>query len=252
MSGDQLEQKIDKLRKEFDEGWGPVQEILENGEYIGNGHWSTVFYNSEIKSMAESQTGIDEMDEVVAKVFSGDKIENIRERIERSHSDYFPESIPMVCDITNVENPKVPVKQEDATVVVQQRSDSSILDETPYDLAVSKSTQLVDDLIKRGQIMNDFKAEAIHWYEDELKYVDFEDKAAIKDWPFHEGSSSNRDVKYDMALMYANLSTGLSDNYDLAINEVKDDIANNSEIIDGAVYEEKGFVPEMIGERDYS
>lgn len=252
MSEGSLERKIDDLRTAFDDDWGPVQEMLENGEYIGNGHWSAVFYNPEIKPLAEEKTDIDQMDEVVAKVFSGDKIENIRERIERAHPDYFPESVPLVCDTTEVENPRVPIKEEDAAVVVQQQSDSSILEDTPYDVAVSEATQLVDDLVRQGQIMDDFKAEAIHWYGDQLKYVDFEDKAAVKDWPLHEDPSTNGDVTYEMALMYANLSTGLSDNYDKAVEEVKDDVALESEIIDSEVYDEKGFVPQMIGEWHYS
>jgi hypothetical protein len=252
MSEVSLERKIDELRNAFDDEWGPVQEILENGEYIGNGHWSAVFYNPDIKPLAEEKTDVDQMDEVVAKVFSGDKIENIRERIERAHPDYFPESVPLVCDTTRVENPRVPIKEEDAAVVVQQQSDSSILEDTPYDVAVSEATQLVDDLVRRGQIMDDFKAEAIHWYGDQLKYVDFEDKAAVKDWPLHEDPSTNGDVTYEMALMYANLSTGLKDSYDKAVEDVKDDIALESEIIDSEVYEEKGFVPQMIGEWHYS
>lgn len=252
MSGDQLEQKIDELRGVFDNDWGPVQEILENGEYIGNGHWSAVFYNPELTNIAESRTQIDDMDEVVAKVFSGDNIENIRERIERAHPDYFPESVPIVCDTTRVENSRVPIKEQNAAVVVQERSDSSILDDTPYDLAVSEATRLVDNLVKKGQIMDDFKAEAIHWYGDGLKYVDFEDKAAVKDWPLHEDPSTNGDVTYEMALMYANLAAGLSDNYNLGIEEVKDDIVARSKTIDSEVYEQNGFVSQMIGEWHYS
>ena len=252
MSEVSLERKIDELRSAFDDDWGPVQEMLENGEYIGNGHWSAVFYNPDIKPLAEEKTDVDQMDEVVVKVFSGDKIENIRERIERAHPDYFPESVPLVCDTTRVENPRVPIKEEDAAIVVQQQSDSSILEDTPYDVAVSEATQLVDDLVRQGQIMDDFKAEAIHWYGDRLKYVDFEDKAAVKDWPLHEDPSTNGDVTYEMALMYANLSTGLKDSYDKAVEDVKDDIALESEIIDSEVYEEKGFVPQMIGEWHYS
>ena len=252
MSFDSLEHKIDELRNAFDNDWGPVQEILENGEYIGNGHWSAVFYNPELRPLAENKTDVEEMDEVVAKVFSGDNIENIRERIERAHPEYFPESVPLVCDTTQVENPRVPIKEKDAAVVVQKQSDSSILDNTPYENAVAEATQLVDDLVRRGQIMDDFKAEAIHWYGDRLKYVDFEDKAAVKDWPLHEDPSTNGDVVYEMALMYANLSSGLSANYGSDIEEVKDDIAAESEIIDNEVYQENGFVPQMIGEWHYS
>lgn len=240
MDGSDLESKFDNLRQNYESGWGPVQEILEEGEHIGNGNWSAVFYNEEV------------MGDAVAKVFSGEKIEDIRNRIERAHSDYFPASVPLVCDTTEVQNPKLLVKEENAAVVVQEQSDESILDTTGYEDALEESTDFVDKLVVQGQIMDDFKAEAIHRYGDELKYIDFEDKEAVKDWPLHEDPSTNGDVTYEMALMYANLAVGLSKEYNQSIDSVKDRVADRSDVIENEVYEEEGFVPRMIGEWHHS
>lgn len=240
MDTSSLEAELDELREGYSPEWGPVQEILEEGEHVGNGNWSAVFYNPDVK------------DNVVAKVFSGERIEDIRNRIERAHNDYFPASLPIVCDTTEVDNPDLLVKEHNAAVVVQHQSDESILDTTGYDTAVEEATDFVDQLVMRGQIMDDFKAEAIHRYGEDLKYIDFEDKAAVKSWPLHGEPSTNGDVTYEMALMYANLSAGLADEYNQSIDDVKDRIAEQSNVIEDEVYREDGFVPRMIGEWHHS
>jgi len=179
-------------------------------------------------------------------------VEGIRKRIERAHSDYFPGSALTVCDTTAIDNPEVSLKEENAAIVIQERSEESVLDKTSYEETLEESTHFVDQLVGEGQILDDFKAEAIHHYEDGLKYVDFEDKDAVKTWPLHEDASTNRDVTYEMALMYANLATGISQEYGRDLGAVKDNIAFNSEIINDEVYSQKGFVPEMIEEWHYS
>lgn len=229
-----IESRADELMEDCERGWGPVHEVLENGDNIGIGNWSAVFYNPEV------------MEDAVVKVFSGEQIENIRNRIERVHSEYFPASAPIVCDTTEIENPQLLVKQEDTALVIQEKSDESIVDGTCYEKATEEVTEFVDSLVDSGQILDDFKTEAVHRYGDGLKYIDFEDREAIKDWPLHEDRSTNGDVAYGMALMYAKLSAGLHKEYDRGIEEVKDRVADHSEVIQDRVYEEKGFVPEMI------
>jgi len=237
MADQTLETEINELRSS-DNHECPISQILE-GERVGRGNWKDVFHNSDFDELSGGY-------DVVAKVFGSQRISNIRKRVERMNSEYFPESVPVVCDTTAVENPELSVKEQNAVVVIQNRSDESIIDDTPYNEAVAKSTEFTDALVSRGQIMDDFKLEAIHRYGDDLKYVDFEDSEAIKDWPLHEDHSTPKQVSYNMALMYANLSTGISDAYDVPIAEAKDDIVSESSIIDDEVYENNGFVPEMV------
>jgi len=243
MRGSNIEQAISSIREEKTPESCPIQQILENGERIGHGNWKDVFY-SEQNSFTDSPELEDT--EVVVKVFSSNKIEGIRKRIDRAHSKYFPDTVPAVCDTTTVENPEVLVKEENAAIVIQEKSDESILHNTSYKNALKDVTRFVDDLVETGQIMDDFKAEAIHIYDQDLKYVDFEDKEAVKTWPLHEEASTSTDVSYEMALMYANLAVGLAREYHQELGAVKDNIAFNSEIINDDVYNEKGFVPEMI------
>ncbi len=235
MSEHSLESELEGAREEYDSDCGPIWEILEEGEKKGSGVRNTVFYNEDV------------LPEAIAKIFYGEKIEDIREKIENTHEDYFPDAVPVVCDTTEVSNPEVSVKEENAVIVIEEYSDGSIIEENQYTDIVDKSTKFVDEMVRNGQIIDDFKTEEIHYFDDDLKYIDFEDKKAIQNWPLLHDPSTVTEVTERMALMYAQLSFDLHEEYDRDLENVKDDIANNSDVINSEVYNNKGFVPEMVG-----
>lgn len=217
-----------------------VREVLETGEKVGEGNRKSVYHSGNV----------DGFEDRVVKVFTSDRPREVRDRVKNADSGFFPESHVGVVNLEDMDQAQS--YGENTTVVVQDQSQDSIVDtDLAYDQVLDATVDFTDSLVSRGNVIDDYKLEAIHVYEDGLKFVDFEDRRSQKDFPFDPDSvQTPSDVDYRMACMYASLAHGLSDEYGKNLEPVMEDMAVASEEIDEEVFYDRGsFSEEMI---DYS
>jgi hypothetical protein len=235
-----MSKSVQNQAQETEPDFSSVREVLETGEKVGEGNRKSVYHSGEV----------DGFEDKVVKVFSSDRPREVRDRVKNADPDFFPVSHMGIVDLDNMFQAES--YSEKTTVVVQEQSQDSIVDtDLAYDRVLDDTVDFTDSLVARGDVIDDYKLEAIHVYEDGLKFVDFEDRRSQKDFPFDpESVQTPSDVDYRMACMYASLAHGLSDEYGKNLEPVMEDMAVASEEINEEVFYDKGsFSEEMI---DYS
>jgi hypothetical protein len=214
-----------------------VRRVLETGEKIGEGNRKSVYHSEEVDGMEDS----------VVKVFGTETADQVWHRVRNADEEYFPETEFGMSDLSEVEI--ADDYGSDAVVVVQDRSDESIVDsDMVYEEAVDRTVSLTDRMIGDGHIIDDFKLEALHLYDDELKLVDFEDSRSTRSFPTDDDVIETADNEdYRSACMYAKLAKGLSEEYGVGLQAVMDDVAEISGEIDDEVYSNKQkFSADMV------
>lgn len=234
MSRESIDTRLRDRREENGDDCETVRKILEEGEKTDSGNNNSIHYNGDVLPNA------------VVKLFYGENPEHIRENLEYADPKFFPDAEIRMCDTSETDNPDVLVKEENAVAVVEDQSDRSILENNHYEDVKDRAVDFVDGMVSEFQLIDDFKLEEIHEYGDTLNYVDFEDREAIKDKPMHTDNCSTDKVMNRLAVMYGSLAYDLHKEYSVPLEQVKDDVADRSDVINSEEYRNNGFVPEMI------
>lgn len=225
------------LEPEMESSEPAVRRVLETGEKIGEGNRKSVFHSDGVEGMEDS----------VVKVFATETADQVWKRVRSSHADYFPETEIGISNLSELD--RVEDYGDNAVVVVQDRSDGSIVDaDMAYEEAVDRTVSLTDRMVGNGNLIDDFKLEAIHVYGDGLKFVDFEDSRSTRSFPFDDSVVETADDEdYRAALMYAKLAQGLSEEYGVDLNPVMGDVVEASDEINEEVYHKRQkFSADMI------
>lgn len=215
------------------------QEVLETGERIALEQYNSVFHSNE------RHPGH------VFKVFYRTPESEVRDNISDAELSSFPESEVITTDLSDYGF------EEDATVVVQEKSDYSIV-EAPknyhnVDQVYKDVTEVMDEIVSMGMIHNsgpnlsELKLEEFHYFGPELKYVDFEDSNAFNKFPddYFNNDNDLEEAKEDIGRNYQRLAYQLSDEFGDDLDRVKKIIGEESEKVE---YDKSSAIQDSIKE----
>jgi hypothetical protein len=204
-----------------DEKWD-VQEVLETGEKLAVEHHNTV-YHSERKNPDK-----------VFKIFFRTPPSKVKENVKDAVSKCVPQSEVVTADLSDHGF------EEDATVVVQEKSDYSVI-EAPdnyhnVEQVYRDIVGVMDEMVSGGMIntFNDFKLEEFHYFGLDLQYVDFEDSKAFNKYPdsLQNTNSALEQVKKEIGKNYQKIGYELANTFGDDLDRVKTILKEESEHLD--------------------